>query len=125
MINSYVPYKLPRIIALKITDSEAFYGALLMSLGTIIFIVFYSLEIFLIGYLSHSIIFTLIYALALPLTGFFTIYYSRFARKFYYHWTLISKFYSKRKLVTELINERESIIIELEQIKEEFNLVNG
>src|SRR5690606_34080940 len=34
IINNYIPYKLPRAIALSITKDESFYGALLMSLGT-------------------------------------------------------------------------------------------
>lgn len=125
MINSYIPYKLPRAIALKITDSEAFYGALLMSLGTVIFVLFYSLEIFLVGYFSQSIFIIMLYAISLPLTGLFTIYYSRFARKLYFNWKLLSKFYSEGQLVAELIDERKNIIFELEQIKEKFILLNA
>lgn len=125
IINSYIPYKLPRYIALAITDSEAFYGALLMSLGTLTFILFYSLEIVLLWVLFHSPLLTILYAIALPLTGLFTIYYSRFARKFYYNWKLISSFYSKQQMVTELIEERKNIIIELEKIKEKYNAINA
>lgn len=121
MINSYIPYKLPRMIALSITDSEAFYGALLMSLGTIFFVIFYSLEVVLIGYIFHSPLITLLYAISLPLTGFFTIFYSRFARKLYFNWQLVSKFYSKQQLVTEIMEERRNIISELESIREKFN----
>ena len=121
MINSYTPYKLPRFVALAITNSEAFYGALLMSLGTVFFVLFYSLEIVLVGYLSHSLIITLLYGIALPLSGLFTIYYSRFARKLYFNWQLISKFYSKQQLVTELMEERKGIIFDLETIHKKFN----
>ena len=125
MMNSYIPYKLPRYLALAITDSEAFYGALLMSLGTLSFIVIYSLEIFLVWFFFHSPLLTVLYAIALPLTGFFTIYYSRFTRKFYYNWKLISSFYSKQQMVAELIEERKNIIIELEKIREKYNVVNA
>ncbi len=124
IINSYIPYKLPRYIALAITDSEAFYGALLMSLGTVIFVLFYCLEVLLLWFLLHSPILTVAYAIALPLSGFFTIYYARFARKFYYNWKLISSFYSKQQMVSELIEERKNIIIDLEQIREKFSAVN-
>ena len=76
-INSYIPYKLPKYIALAITDSEAFYGALLMSLGTVTFILFYSLEVFLLWIFFHSPLLTLAYAIALPLASFF--YYLLFS----------------------------------------------
>jgi glycerol-3-phosphate O-acyltransferase / dihydroxyacetone phosphate acyltransferase len=120
IINSYIPYKLPRFIALKVTDSEAFYGALLMSFGVLSFILFYGLEIFFLGYFSQSVIATSTFAAALILTGFFTIYYARFARKFYYNWQLISSFYNKQQIVAELIEERKNIILDFEKIHKKF-----
>jgi glycerol-3-phosphate O-acyltransferase/dihydroxyacetone phosphate acyltransferase len=119
-INSYIPYRVPRFIALKITNSEAFYGALLMSLGTFSFIIFYSLLIYLTWFFSHSPIFTICYAVALPLTGFFTIFYARIARRFYYNWQFISKFYSSQNLLVQLVSDRNNIIKELEIIAEKF-----
>ena len=124
IINSYLPYRLPRFFALLISDSEAFYGALLMSLGTFFFVLFYSIEIVLVGSISHSYLVTLLYAIALPVSGLFTIYYARFARKFYYNWKLVSNFYSKQQLISELIDERKRIIIDLEQIRAKFNTRN-
>ena len=119
-INSYIPYKLPRYIALKITDSEAFYGALLLSLGTFSFIIFYCLETLICWKISNSILITICYALALPLCGFFTIYYSRKARKFYYNWQLISKFFKNQEPIAEVIAERKKLILELEKIQRKY-----
>jgi 1-acyl-sn-glycerol-3-phosphate acyltransferase len=81
-INSFIPYKLPRFVALKITDSEAFYGALLMSLGTIFFVLFYSLEIFIFWKFTHLAFYTLCFGIALPLSGLFSISYVRIARRY-------------------------------------------
>ncbi len=120
-INSFIPYKIPRIIALKITNSEAFYGALLMSIGTFSFIIFYAITTYLSWYFVHSIAFSICYALALPLSGFFTIFYARIARRFYYNWQFISRFFSKQNLVLQLLSDRNSIINELEIIKEKYN----
>jgi glycerol-3-phosphate O-acyltransferase/dihydroxyacetone phosphate acyltransferase len=119
-INSYIPYRVPRFIALKITNSEAFYGALLMSLGTFSFIIFYSLLIYLTWFFSHSPIFSICYGVALPLTGFFTIFYARIARRFYYNWQFISKFYSSQNLLVQLVSDRNNIIKELEIIAGKF-----
>lgn len=120
IINSYIPYKLPRYIALKITHSEAFYGALLMSLGTVIFILFYSLEVFFVWKFTHHLYFTLLFGAMLPISGFFTIYYSRIARRMYYKWLLVFKFYSKNQIVTSLFEERKNIIARLEEIRQNY-----
>jgi glycerol-3-phosphate O-acyltransferase / dihydroxyacetone phosphate acyltransferase len=120
-LNSFIPYKIPRMIALKITDSEAFYGALLMSIGTFSFVIFYALTTFFSWYFVHSVWFTICYGIALPLSGFFTIFYARIARRFYYNWQLISRFFSKQKLLMQLLSDRNGIINELEIIKERYS----
>ncbi|OIP03636.1 MAG: hypothetical protein CO118_08590 [Flavobacteriales bacterium CG_4_9_14_3_um_filter_32_8] len=119
-IHSFIPYKIPRLIALKITDSEAFYGALLMSIGTFSFIIFYAIITYFSWYFVHSVAFTICYSLALPLSGFFTIFYARIARRFYYNWQFIARFFSKQNLVLQLLSNRNSIINELEIIKEKY-----
>ncbi|PCJ22668.1 MAG: hypothetical protein COA97_13180 [Flavobacteriales bacterium] len=119
-INSFIPYRIPRFIALKITDSEAFYGALLMSIGTFSFIIFYALVTFSVWEFTHSNLLTVCYGLALPLSGFFTIFYARIARRFYYNWQFISKFFSKQKVLLQLMTDRNTIIKELELITEKF-----
>lgn len=120
-INSFIPYKIPRLIALKITDSEAFYGALLMSIGTFSFIFFYSLTTYLTWEFTNSSIFTICYGIALPISGFFTIFYARVARRFYYNWQFISRFFSKQKMLVQLMTERNNIIKDLEIITKKFN----
>ena len=119
-INSFIPYRIPRFVALKITDSEAFYGALLMSLGTFSFILFYSLLICLSWIFTHSLIITISYGIALPLSSFFTIFYARIARRFYYNWQFISRFYSAQNLIAQLVTDRNQITKELEVIAERF-----
>ncbi len=115
-IASYIPYKLPRIVALKLTDSEAFYGALLMSLGTLFFIIFYSLEIFGFWILTHNPLFTMLFGILLVLSGFFTIYYARNARRLYFNF----KLYSRKHFVNELINERTHLIEIFDQLRTQY-----
>jgi hypothetical protein len=117
IIHSYLPYKLTRIIALMITKDEAFYGALLMSLGSILFTLFYSVFICLSWIIFHNPIITLAYIFCFPIIGLHTIYYARFSRKFYYNWKFFSKFYSKNEIISVLTIERKSIITELELMR--------
>ncbi|MFB0924584.1 MAG: 1-acyl-sn-glycerol-3-phosphate acyltransferase, partial [Vicingaceae bacterium] len=119
-VNSFIPYKIPRIIALKITNSEAFYGALLMAIGTFSFTLFYILATYLAWYFSHSFLLTICYAIALPLSGFFTIFYARIARRLFYNLRFYSRLFNKKKMMTQLILERTQIIYLLEQLKSDY-----
>jgi len=116
-INSFIPYKIPRIIALKLSDSKAFYGALLMAIGTFVFLFFYILEIGLVWLFTHQLILTIIYGFALPLTGIFTIYYARFIRKMYYSWKYSSILSRKSNVIKKLKEERTLILNNLEDFK--------
>lgn len=120
IVNSYIPYKLPRIVALKITDSEAFYGALLMSLGTLFFILFYSAEILVFWILTHHTLFTLSFGIFLVLSGFYTIYYARNARRLYFSLKLALKLNRKKELVKELVIERKRLIKKLNLVREDY-----
>lgn len=116
IITSYIPYKLPRIVALKLTDSEAFYGALLMSLGTLFFIIFYSLEIIGFWFLTHNLILTIGFGTLLVLSGFFTIYYARNARRLYFNF----KLYSKKHLISQLTIERNNLISDFNKLSNQY-----
>jgi 1-acyl-sn-glycerol-3-phosphate acyltransferase len=121
IVHSYLPYILTRTTALSITKDEAFYGGLLMSLGSILFVFFYSLFILLSWIIFQNPVISLIYSVSLPVLGIFTVYYSRFARKFYYNWKFISNLFNKTGLISELIHEREIITNELELISKNLN----
>lgn len=113
IITSYIPYKLPRAVALKITESEAFYGALLMSLGTFFFILFYSLEIFLFWHFIKIPLLTIAFGILLVLSGFYTIYYARNARRLFFNF----KLYNKKHIAKHLLEERNQLINEFEKIR--------
>ncbi len=120
-ISSYIPYKLPRILALKISDSEAFYGALLMSFGTLLFILFYALEIYLFWILTHQATLTLMFGTLLVLSGFFTIYYARNARRLFFN----LKLYSKKHFLDSLKKERATLIHEFDAIRKQYQQENN
>ena len=113
ILTSYIPYKLPRAVALKITDSEAFYGALLMSLGTFFFILFYSIEIFLFWYFIKIPLLTIAFGILVVLSGFYTIYYARNARRLFFNF----KLYNKKHIAKHLLEERNQLINEFEKIR--------
>lgn len=118
---SYIPYKLPRLIALKITsEDDAFYGGLLMSLGTFCFILFYGLEIFIFWWLTKTTVLTILFGILLVASGFFTIYYARNARRFYFNLKLVGKLLNKSQLTKDLIENRKELIAVLEKLREQY-----
>ncbi|MCB0401400.1 MAG: 1-acyl-sn-glycerol-3-phosphate acyltransferase [Flavobacteriales bacterium] len=125
IITNYIPYKLPRFFALRITKSEAFYGALLMSLGTFIFILFYSMEIYLFWRFTQLGILTLCFGAILILTGFFTILYARNARRLYFDMRLLFKLIRKKELMKELARERITLINHLNLLKDQYLINNS
>ncbi|MGB0881813.1 MAG: lysophospholipid acyltransferase family protein [Vicingaceae bacterium] len=118
IIHSFLPYHLTKIIAIKISKDQAFYGALLMTVGTFLFITFYSFMIIIGWYIFKSPLITISHTLILPVIGIFTLYYSRQIRKIYYNWRFYTKVYNRNQLIKELILEREKIIRTLESIRD-------
>ena len=115
--HSFIPYNLTKIIALKITKDQAFYGALLMSIGAFLFIFFYSLSVMGAWIIFKIKLLSIFHLISLPFIGLFTISYSRFARKFYYNWKFYTSFYSRKQFILQLIIERKNIITELETLR--------
>lgn len=74
-INNFLPYKLPGIITRKINARHDFTGAILMSLGTFLFLFFYAVQTFLVAYFTGNLILTFSYFLLLPVTGLMSFYY--------------------------------------------------
>jgi hypothetical protein len=116
-INSFIPYKIPSYIALKITSRKASYGALILLIGTLSFTLCYGLIIFLVGQLSHSLTLTLSYSIALPSSGLFTIFYARIARRTYGNLKFYMKIFNKKRKMFQLITQRTDLINQLKALR--------
>ncbi|HXU26081.1 MAG TPA: 1-acyl-sn-glycerol-3-phosphate acyltransferase, partial [Bacteroidia bacterium] len=77
LINNYLPFKIPNWVSRKITKQPEFYGAITMVVGTFTFLIFYSVQLWLVHHYLHTIWITLCYLVALPLSGFFAYFYGR------------------------------------------------
>ncbi len=123
VLNNYIPYWIPGFLADKITKKEDFRGSLVLSFGLLSFPIFYLVQclliqnflggIFAIPMLDNFL--WLFYLLSLPFTGFFALRYKERLSKIFHSWRLISLFFTKRRLVTEVIREREELLESLEK----------
>ena len=120
-INNYLPYKIPYFIARAITSDKGWYGAIFITSGLIMFILFYPLQIYLATIYIHNLWYTIAYVILLPISGFFAwTYYRRFTNV-RGKWLVFSLFYNRAHLISGLIQQREMIIRKLEEARKEFN----
>lgn len=120
LINNFLPFEIPGFVAARTVKSKDYKGAIGMVLGMFTFIVFYSLQISLFKHFSHNNMLTVIYALSLPVTGFFAYFYWHKFTDYRSNLFFNNLFKNKRTLIDHLITERNSIIYEFEQAREDF-----
>jgi glycerol-3-phosphate O-acyltransferase / dihydroxyacetone phosphate acyltransferase len=120
LINNFIPFEIPGLLAGKIAKSKDFRGAIGMVLGMFTFLIFGSLQIYLVHHFFHQPVLTLLYAVSLPLSGFFTYYYWHTFDKIRAKWLLISLFFRRSTAVASRIAERESIIAEFDKKRSDF-----
>ncbi|MBK7818543.1 MAG: 1-acyl-sn-glycerol-3-phosphate acyltransferase [Sphingobacteriaceae bacterium] len=119
-INNILPFRIPFWCARIIAKRPEFHGSVAYSIGTLTFIVFYSLQIWLVSKFFGDWRIILAYGLSLPITGLLSFYYYNRFKSIRGSWKIFSLFYKKTTLMTSLIAEREIIITELEKARREF-----
>lgn len=125
LINNYLPFEIPGMIAEKAIKQKEFRGPVAMVCGTFTFLFFYSLQIFIVHQLLHQYILTILYAITLPLSGFYCYWYYYKARYYFSKWYMIRIFYMKSSLIANLIQQRDELIKEFEKSREEFLKTNA
>jgi glycerol-3-phosphate O-acyltransferase / dihydroxyacetone phosphate acyltransferase len=121
-VNNYLPFKIPRWTAGFISQRKEFFGAISISIGTLSFLIFYFLQIFLVKRFFSDWKIVLVYASLLPLTGLFAYHYYKRSLEIRSKWKIFLMFHSKTTLMALLISSREKIIKEIEKGKEDFRL---
>jgi glycerol-3-phosphate O-acyltransferase/dihydroxyacetone phosphate acyltransferase len=124
LINNYLPFEIPGVIANKVSKEIEFRGPIGMVGGMFMFIIFYTLQITFLWKYTHNQQYTVIYALSLPLSGIFAYWYYQVVSKIRNKWMLVSLFYKKSTFISNLISEREQLIAEFDKAKEEFKIQN-
>ncbi len=120
LVNNYLPFQIPGILAKKISKEKEFKGAISMVGGFFTFIIFYTAQIITIYKLTHNQTLTIAYAISLPLTGIFAYWYQTTVNQIRTKWMLIILFYKKSTFISQLITERQQLISEFDKAKNEF-----
>jgi 1-acyl-sn-glycerol-3-phosphate acyltransferase len=122
LINNYLPFEIPGLIAEKTIKQLEYRGPVAMVTGTFTFLIFYSLQIVMVWKFSHHFLLTVFYALSLPISGLFTYWYYHEMKRIKANWILLLIFYKKSAIISKLMMEREAIIAIFDEAKKEYNL---
>ncbi len=119
-LNNYLPFRIPFWASRLISKRQEFFGSIALTMGTFTFLIFYSLQIWLVDEFTHDWRVVLAYALLLPISGLFAFSYKKRFTTIRGGWMVFSLFYKKTSLITSLITKRQLIVDELEKGKNEF-----
>ena len=119
-LNNFIPFRLPGIIAKKVSSYREYYGAITMVGGTVIFLIFYTAQALLIQHFFDTWWITILYVLSLPLTGLFAFSYWKFFTNVRGKWMVFTYFYKRTSLISSLIVMRQEIIKEMEKARKDY-----
>lgn len=117
LIINYIPYILPSKLARLISSDITYRAPLMMTIGMITFPLFYGLHLWGFQQIFQQAGLTLTYAVTLPLSGFFVLWYWNYAIRLSHVWQAWRLFRHKPSLMQTLTNQRNQIFSELEEAK--------
>jgi len=124
LIVNYLPYLVPGRVAKVMTPFAAFRGPIKMTVGIFSFGLFYGLLLYLfIRYFAGSPdqeLYALLFALSLPISGYFAMSYYKRIQNFKLLRTWMITFYKHPLKVSGLIEQRKSILRELDFAKDHY-----
>jgi len=119
VLTNYIPYKLAEYIGNKVGYDQTKTSSVLMIGGGIGFLLYYSLETFLVYAYSTSLI-AFSFLVSLPFIGFASLAYSKKLRYYWRIWNFSLTLLTNKRIIKKLQLERRSIISRLDQFKEDY-----
>jgi glycerol-3-phosphate O-acyltransferase / dihydroxyacetone phosphate acyltransferase len=121
LVHNYIPYIIPSKVAQAITKEQEWRSPIMLSVGIFTFPIFYVLEVWLVAkWVNIEPTWLIIYALSLPLSGFFTLRFWNSLLHTKDHWLLLRLFFRRHQVVEKLYTQRQAIISELERARQDY-----
>ena len=117
LFTNYVPYILPSKIANLISSDVTYRAPIMMTVGIIAFPLFYGLDIWAMQTTFQNSWLTLVFAVSLPLTGYFVLWYWDRATRLSHLWQALRLFSQKPAIMQSLTAERAKIFNLFEEAK--------
>jgi hypothetical protein len=117
LFTNYVPYISPSKIAGLISSDVTYRAPIMMTVGIIAFPLFYGLDSWAVQTIFQNSWLTLAFAVSLPLTGYFVLWYWDRVTRLSHLWQALRLFRQKPTLMESLTVERAKIFNLLEEAK--------
>ena len=117
VITNYIPYIIPSKLADKLAFEQEFRAPIMITAGIVTFFFYYVLEIWGMYAWTGSGWATVLFAISLPVSGFFALHYTYRFNTTYHYLRLFSVFYSRNSLINNVVQQRVVIIKSLEEAK--------
>lgn len=110
LVNNYIAYKIPSVIARRATKDVEFVAPILLVTGMLTFTLFYLGQTALVHYLTGSWLWTLLYFISLPLTGFYALSYAGNLAERLRRLRALRLFRQERPVMENLLRQRTELI---------------
>ncbi len=120
LMMNYLPFYIAKkFVAKKIKNAE-FIASVYANMSMLLWVPVYGIQLLIVALVFRNWNLLLIYAILVPLTGFFVLKYYPVMKRIFGRWRLLRLVRKERKVVEILMNERAAIIEELNEIKKEY-----
>ena len=124
LLVNYPPYLTAKKISDKKIKNIEFYASVYGNLAMILWGIYYGMQLLTIALIFHRWLLLGIYAVVVPLLGFYSLWFYTVKEKIFGRWRLLGMVRKKRETIEQLIRERNIIIEEIEIIKKEYLTTN-
>ncbi|UYZ62362.1 lysophospholipid acyltransferase family protein [Hymenobacter weizhouensis] len=120
VINNYVPYIIPSVVARRATKEVEFVAPIMLVTGMVTFSLCYAAQTAVVYHLTHDWRWTLLYLLSLPLSGFYALsYWGNLAGRLR-RLRALRLFRQERPVIENLLRQRTTIIRLLREAREAY-----
>ncbi|MDF7812496.1 1-acyl-sn-glycerol-3-phosphate acyltransferase [Hymenobacter sp. YC55] len=119
-VNNYLPYKLPSVVAKRATKEVEFVAPIMLVVGMITFSVGYVVQVALVHHFTQDWRWTTLYAISLPLTGFYALSYWNQLASRVRRVRALRLFRQQRPLMENLLRQRATILRLLSEAREKY-----
>ena len=118
-VNHFFPYQISRLVSRKIAKKETDYATVRILSGIVLYTLFYVAQIYAV-FRWFRLLPAIIYGITLPIAGAFAYYYKEKFLKMQEDFKLLFIMVTRKKLLQNLVVQRERLIALMDEAKEEY-----
>ncbi len=123
LLMNYLPFYIAKSFADKKIKQVEFYASIYLNMAMLIWIIYFAIQLLIIALTFRNWLVLSLYALLVPLTGFYVLKYYSIMKKIFGRWRLLRMVRKDHNAVKTLVNERTIIVEQLNTLKKNYLLL--